>query len=176
MDASFCKNSIRLSPWDEPVLGRRLLCTSEARKVKLSYNVHYADLFGFVSEVWYCNVPWGLNFHGIGAFGLEHSFLCKRAPWGLLGFSFVFWKSWHQLDQPPSGAGVQAKNKKTTTLCHFQSPQWSSSWPLPAAAPTHTEQPSLWRMRTQPLSFRLYVRCFEKWSLSKSKWFDSTQI
>lgn len=68
------------------------------------------------------------------------------------------------------------RKKRITTLCHFQSPQWSSSWPLLAAAPTHTEQPSIWRMSTQPLSFRLYVRCFEKWSLSTSKWFDSTQI
>ena len=75
----------------------------------------------------------------IGAFGLEHSFLCKRAPWGLLTLDFrpqaaqapgkcddkkvsgtpksvVFWKSWHQLDQPPSGAGVQAKKKDHNSL------------------------------------------------------------
>lgn len=58
-------------------------------RVKLSYNVHYADLFGF-------EVFQALDFRPQK--------------------NFVFWKSWHQLDQPPSGAGVQPKKKDHNSL------------------------------------------------------------
>ncbi len=70
---------------------------------------------------------------------------------------------------------IMASTWSITTLCPFQSPQWSSSWPLPAAAPTHTEQPSIWRMRTQPL-FVSALWCFWKWSLSTNRRFDSTDL